>query len=398
MYGLLIHMDIIDDNILKMIYLFVYYFIFFILYFIFLGCCRRDSLITHRAFCDALAQETARHPVAGMNTVGGHQIYGNSHVNLGLSQIGSQFSSLQNHPSSNILRLGNPTGTTPKLEHLINPTTNPTSFGNAPQTFPSSPFFNIPESPNPSFQHHQPADPHHNQPYFNKPLHVLAQLPDLQPNNSSSSDLFNLGFFSNVDGSNGTGTSMFSTSMGDHIPGPGMSTSLYGDNSVRQENLSPHMSATALLQKAAQIESTSSLVDASSLLRSLRDSAARAAKPEAFGGDQHHHHQHDIVGNENHFQGLMNSSVFGGFNGDGISLEQRQENRNLSGLDESANKLHQNLGMRFGESDKLTLDFLGVGEIVRNMQGGGMDGLGTLDPQLKSTQQSQLFGAGTTLQ
>ncbi|EXB53951.1 Zinc finger protein MAGPIE [Morus notabilis] len=382
---------------------------------------RRDSLITHRAFCDALAQETARHP-ASLNTIGGHQIYGNSHVNLSLSQIGSQFSSLQNHPSSSILRLGSTTVTTPKLEHLINPSSNPSSFGNPPQNnFPTSAFFNIPESPNQNFQHHHQSDHHHhNQPFFsNKPLHVLTQLPDLQPNNnnSSSSDLFNLGFFSNVDG-NGTGTNhgttIFSTSHvgGDHIVGSGMSSSLlYSDinNSVRQENLSPQMSATALLQKAAQIESTSSLVDASSLLRSLRDSATRAAvkserdqlniaSSSSFGtGDP-------TMGNESHLQGFMNSlanngsssNAFGGFNGDGISLEQRQDNRNLSDLDET-NKLHQNLGMHFGESDKLTLDFLGVGEIVRNMQGGGIGGMGSLDPQLKSTQQSQLFG-GTTLQ
>ena len=343
-------------------------------------------------------------------------------MNLGLSHLGSQFSSLQNHPSTNILRFGNPT---PKLENLIPISSNPNSFGNSPQNnLPSSPFF-IPDAPNQAFQ----SDHHHHQPFVNKPLHAFSQLPDLQTNNnnSSSADIFNLGFFSNngntgsirsdqfnVDG-NGNGTPTIFPSIGDHMAGPGMSC-LYGGNnsSVRQENISPHMSATALLQKAAQIDSTSSLVDASSLLQNLRNSATRAANKSeirelsttSFGGD--------IVGNENqdHLQGLMNtlasngssSNVFGGFiNGVGSSLDQRSNNPNLCELDQETqnyNKLHQNLGGSFvSGSDKLTLDFLGVGEIVRNMQDGGMSStsatMSSLDTQLKSTQQSQLFG-GTT--
>ncbi|PON79169.1 TFIIH C1-like domain containing protein [Parasponia andersonii] len=383
---------------------------------------RRDSLITHRAFCDTLAQETARHP-SSLNTLGGHQIYGNSHVNLGLSQMGSQFSSQQHHPSTNILRLGNPT---PKLENLVHPiSSNPNSFGNAPQNLPSSTFF-IPDAPNQAFQ-----SDHNNQPFFNKSLHTLSQLPDLQTNNnnSSSADIFNLGFFSNNANTsslrsdqfnfdeNGNGTPGIFSSISDHMgAGPGMSA-LYGGNnsSLRQENISPQMSATSLLQKAAQIDSTSSLVDASSLLRSLRDSAARVANKSDLRELSTTSFGVDIAGNENHdhLQGLMNSlanngsssNVFGGFiNGGGASLDHRQNNQNLCDqLDqetENYNKLHQNLGVSFGSgSDKLTLDFLGVGEIVRNMQVGGMSSTNTtvssLDTQLKSTQQSQLFG-GTT--
>lgn len=186
----------------------------------------------------------------------------------------------------------------------------------------------------------------------------------------------------------------------------GMSSSpLYGDNngnglSSRNEGsnvVSPHMSASSLLQKGDQIDSTTlDLGDTSSFLRSLRSSV-----PSSI--DQNHHHN---------LQGLMNSlantgnnanhcSIYGGFSEDGVSLEPRHENRGVCDMDGTANKMHQGLGnhVSFGGSDKLTLDFLGVGEIVRNMQGGGGIGaMSNLDPQLKSTQQSQLFGGTGTLQ
>ncbi|XP_062113114.1 protein indeterminate-domain 4, chloroplastic [Humulus lupulus] len=413
---------------------------------------RRDSLITHRAFCDALAQETARHPTS-LNTIGGHQMYGNSHVNLGLSQMGAQFSTLQNHPSTNnMLRLGH---TTPKIENLISISSNPNSFGNPTQSYsPSTFFLQDHHSHNQAFQsdHHHHHNHHHHhhqqqQPFLNKPSHSLSQLPDLQTNNnnnnSSSADIFNLGFFSNngnngnirsdqfsLDGGNPNGMPTMFSSIADHMTGPGAMSSLYGGNnsSVRQDNnnLSPHMSATALLQKAAQIDSTSSLVDGPSLLRSLRNSATRVANNKSddirelsttgFGGDH-------MVGNESHhdhhLEGLMNSlannggssNVFGGFMNalGGGSLDDPRRNLCDDQLDQGQelqetnnynSKLHQNLGVSFGSgSDKLTLDFLGVGEIVRNMQGGGISSTNTaitsLDAQLKSTQQSQLFG-GTT--
>ncbi|KAM6567481.1 hypothetical protein CsatA_026609 [Cannabis sativa] len=416
---------------------------------------RRDSLITHRAFCDALAQETARHPTS-LNTIGGHQLYGNSHVNLGLSQMGSQFSSLQNHPSANnMLRLGHNI-TTPKIENLIslsssnpnNNNNNNNSFGNPTQNYSPSTFF--------LQDHHHNNQAYH--PFLNKPSHSLTQLPDLQSNNNNnnnSSDIFNLGFFSNNNGNirsdqfnldhgggnNTNGMPTMFSSIADHMAaghGGAAMSSLYGGGGNRQDNsnnnnsnnsLSPHMSATALLQKAAQIDSTtSSLVDAPSLLRSLRNSAARVSN-----NNHDHHDDHD---HDHQLEGLMNSlannnggggggssnlNVFGGFMnalGGGsttTSLDVDDQHGNLCDdqLDHhhhhnhqtnNYNKFHQNnLGVSFGSgSDKLTLDFLGVGEIVRNMHGGGISSNGnnntitaSLDAQLKSTQQSQLFG-GTT--
>ncbi|KAF4361312.1 hypothetical protein F8388_001201 [Cannabis sativa] len=246
---------------------------------------RRDSLITHRAFCDALAQETARHPTS-LNSIGGHQLYGNSHVNLGLSQMGSQFSSLQNHPSANnMLRLGHNI-TTPKIENLIslsssNPNNNNNnSFGNPTQNYSPSTFF--------LQDHHHNNQAYH--PFLNKPSHSLTQLPDLQSNNNNnnnSSDIFNLGFFSNNNGNirsdqfnldhgggnNTNGMPTMFSSIADHMAaghGGAAMSSLYGGGGNRQDNsnnnnnnnnsLSPHMSATALLQKAAQIDSTTSKI------------------------------------------------------------------------------------------------------------------------------------------
>ncbi|KAL1343099.1 hypothetical protein AAHE18_09G204900 [Arachis hypogaea] len=51
---------------------------------------RRDSFITHRAFCDALAQESARQPPNLNNAIGTH-LYGstNNNMALGLSQHGN---------------------------------------------------------------------------------------------------------------------------------------------------------------------------------------------------------------------------------------------------------------------------------------------------------------------
>lgn len=344
-------------------------------------------------------------------------------MSLGLSQMGSQISSLQNqsHPSSNMLRLGNPG---PKLEHLITPSN--ASFAAQPaQHMGNSSAFFLPDAANQAFQDQQS----HHGPFSNKPLQGLMQLPDLQTSSNNSSagggpgaNLFNLGFFSNNsntssinpdqfnDGSStGQPNGLFPNNMGDHI-GSGMPT-LFG-NSVQHENIAPHMSATALLQKAAQMGSTTSN-DSSNLLRTLRTSSNRGGKSDrqvmspnnirgGFGGEME---------NENHLQGLMNSLANGGssmFGGGGQGQDNNFGGFSSGVVDEA--KLHQNLAASFGGSDKLTLDFLGVGGIVRNMGGGysqreqqqqqhGMSTptMSSLDQQLKSAQGGQPY-RGTALQ
>ncbi|OMO60739.1 hypothetical protein CCACVL1_23897 [Corchorus capsularis] len=418
---------------------------------------RRDSFITHRAFCDALAQESARHPT-NLSAMGSH-LFGSNHVGLGLSQVGSQIPSLQdqNQPSSNMLRLGSAAGAA-KFEHLM-PPSNPSSL----QNMPTSAFFMA--DANQGFHHQDHHQSHHGHggPFLNKPLHGLMQLPDLQGNtnnSNASANLFNLGFFSNNsaassmsnsenasggtpnmpnsgflspnqfsggNGGGGQGSAMFSTNMGDQV-GSGLS-SLYS-TSMQHENISPHMSATALLQKAAQMGSTTSS-NTSSLLRGLGSSSSSGTKSNfgsnygggGGGGGGGGETLRSQMENDSNLQGLMNSLAngnssifgggngghgqdgsFGGFSGSGITLDHHQQSSNASYCNVNEAKLHQNLAARIGGTDKLTLDFLGVGGVVRNMGGGfsqrdqhGMN-MSSLDgAEVKSDQASQQFGSAKLL-
>ncbi|XP_004498206.1 protein indeterminate-domain 5, chloroplastic-like isoform X2 [Cicer arietinum] len=384
---------------------------------------RRDSFITHRAFCDALAHENSRHP-SNMNPLGGthhHHLFATNHMSLGLSQLTSQLhhqnqNQNQQPTTNNILTLGggpNPT-CTPKYEHLIS---HPSSSSFGQQQSPQSPFFiNDHHHPNQTFQDLQS---HQTLPFSNKQqqqlhLHGLMQLShDLQgPNNnntnsSSSLSPFNLSFFPNNNSntmndqfnnniSESEATTLFTNTHNHH--GSSFSSIFANSSMQQQENMSlssPHMSATALLQKAAQIGSTTTTngVESNQTLatygnddHSRRDQGI--IRTISMENDQHHHE---------HLHGLMNSSIYGNHDNNIAQFHNVEEAKKMS---------QQNLGdLCFGGSDKLTLDFLGVGGMVRNMSsstsGGGfsqrdqqlhsISNINNMDPKLESTQPNQPF-------
>ncbi|CAA6666640.1 unnamed protein product [Spirodela intermedia] len=297
---------------------------------------RRDSFITHRAFCDALAQESARLPT-GLNTGMGSHSFGSSSMGLGQSQVTTQISPLQeqSHASGDLLRLGGG-GCAVQLDHLI-PHQNPPSSYHPPQPDASSAFF--------LSQEFQEPQPHHGF-LQSKPFHGLVQLPDLHNSATGSSSpaattaatgLFNISAyssnrttsnlnsinshllmpdqFSNSVGSGTKPAALFVGNMvGDQMSSGGVS-SLY-NSSVQKEQVLPQMSATALLQKAAQMGATTSS-SGSTMLRAYgnlpsRNSSKGGDFRVGYGDGNGGQSMRIQMENETHLQDLMNSLAHGG--------------------------------------------------------------------------------------
>lgn len=410
---------------------------------------RRDSFITHRAFCDALAQESARHPTAtSLATLGSH-LFGSTSTNnmglgmgvgMGISQMANQLPSLSDHhnqATTDILRLG---GGTAQFDHHL--------LGMGSSSF----------RPHHQHQHQQQQQPHPSGNYYlsgshqnhqggdgggfsgndqndnqthstagglgifsNKifPSGQLNQLPDLQ---GSSNPYGNLGFFSSNEDHSSTTTTTTSTDTlfgGPHMSMAGGSLSaLYATGPAMQQqqqgaatgSSSPHMSATALLQKAAQMGSTTS--GTSSKFDSKPPPPPTPPPPSTttgFGGLFSSTDQSNLHALMNSFSGGGDNNNGGPWAGPlGHDNNTPQQSSGSGGFNRN-NKPTTQTGLGSSPSDGLTRDFLGVGEIVRSMSGGftssqveqqqqqqQQQGINTSN--VTSSNNQQAFGGGNSFQ
>ncbi|CAH8387603.1 unnamed protein product [Eruca vesicaria subsp. sativa] len=287
---------------------------------------RRDSYITHRAFCDALIQETARNPTVCFTSMATASSGAGSRGFYGRLDGGN---ALSHHHLSDHLN----SGFSPFSSYNLNVASSENSRDFTPQT--SNPNILIQCS---SSQGMLTVANNNDQSFMNQ--HGQIQFEpvnniNLKSSTTNNNSFFNLGFFQeNTKNSETTLPSLYTTDARVH----------HREESL---NVGSNVSATALLQKATQLGSITSS-DSSALFRGLASSSSVVAND--FGGGQ-------IMGNDNNgnLQGLMNSLV--AVNGGGAGRS-------------GGNTFNVDFGGS-GGSDNLTLDFLGVGGMVRNVNHGG---------------------------
>ncbi|KAF3676234.1 putative sugar transport protein 8-like [Capsicum annuum] len=409
----------------------------------------RDSFITHRAFCDALAQESARNPPS-LSTIGSH-LYGNN-MSLGgggsLAKFNSQMPDHQDMLHFGSSNNSNKTITSGGSHHLHHHNhqfdhnnNNNNLMGPSSAFRPSTAFFQLPADQT-SHQDYAGGNKHHTS---SSSIQGLMQLPDLHNNANvvapSSSSMFNLNFFQNNNSNNNNNNNNNNDDVvvdndnnnisgglgGLLLPSPHQfsnnnsgegsnnSSNIFSPSTLLGHNMSssfpslyvsssipaPPMSATALLQKAAQMGSTTSCNNSStsaSLLKvfgsapgagasvGLGGSSSSGTKsdlhpppPVNFAGVYGHenpmntgNHLHDLVVNA--YGAQEQHQEYGGVIGGGYNNNNKMNGYNEQPPQKKQMINNNNFSMEIGmseEANRLTRDFLGVGEIVRSMNGGG---------------------------